>query len=89
MKTVIFHIQFDVTPVAEMTLQKIAAKIMYELSAFKQAEFFLKNYIRNSKADFEDYNLLAKTYEKMNRKKEADIYFKKAKEFEEYGSNQK
>lgn len=79
---------FDLDP-SEMTLQKIAAKIMYELSEFKQAEFFLKNYIRNSKADFEDYNLLAKTYEKMNRKKEADIYFKKAKEFEEYGSNQK
>ncbi len=77
---------FELEP-SEMTLQKIAAKIMFELSEFKQAEFFLKNYIKNSQAGTDDFNLLAKTYEKLNRKKEADLYFKKAKEAEEYGSN--
>lgn len=77
---------FELDP-SEMLLQKIAAKIMYELSEFKQAEFFLKNYIRNSQADIDDYNLLAKTYEKLNRKKEAELYYKKAKEAENYNIN--
>ena len=77
---------FELDP-SEMLLQKIAAKIMYELSEFKQAEFFLKNDIRNSQADIDDYNLLAKTYEKLNRKKEAELYYKKAKEAENYNIN--